>query len=216
MPLFFQQHRNQEVQLGIWHITEAESFFSEQLPPLKFIAHPAKRLQHLAGRFLLQQLAPALSITNIEKTVAQKPFLPDGSFHFSVSHCGPYAAVIVSPNCTVGVDVELVTPKLQRVQAKFCSDREGVLLENAFGSQNENRLAALTILWSAKEALFKWYGLGGVDFKTHMPLHQINKSSTGFTSTYHFQKKEPRLITVESFFLNDLCCSVVATEAAMY
>jgi hypothetical protein len=27
-----------------------------------------------------------------------------------------------------------------------------------------------TILWSAKESIFKWYGAGKVDFKNHMQL----------------------------------------------
>ena len=32
----------------------------------------------------------------------------------------------------------------------------------------------LTLLWSCKEAVFKWYGLGEVDFKGHIVTKAIN------------------------------------------
>lgn len=32
----------------------------------------------------------------------------------------------------------------------------------------------LTLAWSAKESIFKWYGLGEMDFRNHMFLNRIS------------------------------------------
>ena len=58
MPLFYQQDINETTRLGVWQITEDESFFLEKVPLSREITHPHKRLQHLAGRYLLQSLFP--------------------------------------------------------------------------------------------------------------------------------------------------------------
>ena len=34
----------------------------------------------------------------------------------------------------------------------------------------------LTLCWSGKEAVYKWYGLGGVDFKEHIRLRQFDQA----------------------------------------
>jgi len=56
MPLFYQQDINESTRLGVWHIQEEESFFSRSVPLQRNITHPHKRLQHLAGRYLLRFL----------------------------------------------------------------------------------------------------------------------------------------------------------------
>jgi phosphopantetheinyl transferase len=47
----------------------------------------------------------------------RKPFLPNEAYHFSISHCGDFAAAIASKVSRVGVDVELVTAKVGSHQA---------------------------------------------------------------------------------------------------
>ena len=58
MPVFFQHQINDSTRLGIWKIEETEDFFKNNVPLHRDVTHPKKRLQHLAGRFLLQFLAP--------------------------------------------------------------------------------------------------------------------------------------------------------------
>ena len=52
MPLLFQQDLNEYAKIGIWELKEAEIFFSD-IPTKIYIPHPNRRLQHLAGRYLL-------------------------------------------------------------------------------------------------------------------------------------------------------------------
>src|SRR6476619_5838013 len=116
MPLFFQQQVNLHTKLAIWKIEEAESFFD--VPLQRSITNPHKRLQHLAGRYLLRYLFPDFPLDLIRIADTRKPFLEDEAFHFSVSHCGNFAAAIVSTVRRVGIDVEIPSEKVQRIRPK--------------------------------------------------------------------------------------------------
>lgn len=165
MPIFFQHQINDTTRLGIWKIEETEEFFKSNVPQHRDVTHPHKRLQHLAGRFLLQYLFPDFPYELIQIADTRKPFLPDERYHFSISHCGDYAAAIVSRDQRVGVDIEIPVDKVLRVKDKFLSQGERKQFENA-------DLEELTVCWSAKEAIFKWYGGSGVDFKDHIHLNK--------------------------------------------
>ena len=167
MPVFFQHQINESTRLGIWKIEETEAFFRGNVPVHRDVTHPHKRLQHLAGRFLLQYLFPDFPYELITVADTRKPFIPDERYHFSISHCGDYAAAIVSRTNRVGIDIEIPVEKLERIRHKFLSPKE----EARFPAlQSANHLVYLTQLWSTKEAVYKWYGLGKVDFREDMPL----------------------------------------------
>jgi phosphopantetheinyl transferase len=167
MPLVYQQNINSVTEIGVWHITEAESFFLEQVPLQRNITHWHKRLQHLAGRILLKTLVPDFPVSLIQVADTKKPFLENEPYHFSISHCGDYAAAIVSTGYRVGVDVELITNKATALVPKFLSTAE----KDLWLSDHADAMA--TLCWSAKESLFKWYSLGGVDFKKDMRVIKI-------------------------------------------
>lgn len=169
MPIFFQHAVNDTTRLGIWKIEESEEFFRGNVPLHRDVTHPHKRLQHLAGRFLLQFLFPDFPYELVKVADTRKPFLPDERYHFSISHCGDYAAAIVSSASRVGVDIEIPVEKIARIKEKFLSGQEMAKLDRADGG---DELWRLTSLWSAKEAVFKWYGEGKVDFREHIRLQQ--------------------------------------------
>ncbi len=165
MPLFYQQDINQTTRLAVWHINEDESFFLSSVPLHREITHPLKRLQHLAGRFLLPYLFNDFPMNEIEIADTRKPFLPNERYHFSISHCSNYAAAIVSSSHRVGIDVELITPKLEKIKRKFLHPEELRFVNAQLPAQQLN---LLSILWSAKEAMYKWYSAGEVDFSEMM------------------------------------------------
>ncbi|HEX2607506.1 MAG TPA: 4'-phosphopantetheinyl transferase superfamily protein [Flavisolibacter sp.] len=170
MPIFFQQDIDAVTRLAVWKIEEAESFFTDAVPLQRDITHPHKRLQHLAGRYLLQYLFPDFPISLIRIADTRKPFLEDEAYHFSISHCGDYAAVIVSQENRVGIDIEIPNGKIERIRQKFLHAEE--LAVNT-GSD----LRQLTLLWSCKEAMFKWWGLGQVDFSEMLRLDTFPRSA---------------------------------------
>lgn len=162
MPLFYTQTIDQHTLLAIWQIAEDEDFFLEKVPLSRQITHPAKRLQHLAGRYLLQHLFPDFPLRLIQIADTRKPFLPEDPYHFSISHCGTYASAIVSTTHRVGIDIEQPTQRILRIIPKFMSLAEQKLIEQA---ENEERLIRLgTLCWSIKEAMYKWYAFGKIDF----------------------------------------------------
>ncbi len=177
MPLYYQQNINETTKLAVWKITEEDSFFIQQVPLKQSIAHPLIRLQHLAGRYLLTYLFPDFPISLIEIADTRKPFLPQEDFHFSISHCGNYAAAIVSCNKRVGIDVELVTNRVERIKNKFLNDEELKSLQIV--ESPTNFIEKLTVLWSAKEAMFKWWGRGDIDFRDVMRTHPFELNSSG-------------------------------------
>jgi 4'-phosphopantetheinyl transferase EntD len=165
LPLFYTHTIDENSRLAIWHITEDEGFFIEKVPVSRKITHPHKRLQHLAGRYLLQWLYPEFPIHLIQVADTRKPYLAEESHHFSISHSGDYAAALVSTNKRVGIDIELHTERILRVKHKFLNDREMQLEPNPPGVYP-------TLIWSAKEAMYKWHSTGDVDFQEHLQIKE--------------------------------------------
>lgn len=193
MPLFFQQQINEYTRLGIWKIEENEAFFRGNVPQHRDVTHPHKRLQHLAGRFLLQFLFPDFPYELIQIADTRKPFLPDERYHFSISHCGDYAAALVSSRHRTGLDIEIPVEKIRAIEHKFLDPGEQHLLTLPGMPPPPS---GATMLWSTKEAIFKWYGEGGVDFRKHIRLEQVETEletircrfeKTGTPLTVHYQ-----------------------------
>ncbi|MFI5155201.1 MAG: 4'-phosphopantetheinyl transferase family protein [Chitinophagales bacterium] len=196
MPLFYQQDINESTKIGIWKIDEPEFFFLEKVPLKNDVSHPHKRLQHLAGRWLLPYLFPDFPLEEILIADTRKPFLRDEKYHFSISHCGDFAAAIVSSKNRVGVDVELIVPRIEKIQHKFISPEEYELAaahwpKSFVGRKEQEGMHALqTLIWSAKEAVYKWYGDGLVDFRRHIILEYFQPQSAigNYLLSFRFAK----------------------------
>ncbi|MDE3251281.1 MAG: 4'-phosphopantetheinyl transferase superfamily protein [Bacteroidota bacterium] len=176
MPLFYQQDINLTTRLGIWKIGEDADFFLRSVPLQRDIAHPHKRLQHLAGRYLLPFLFPDFPHSEILIADTRKPFLPDEQYHFSISHCGDFAAAIVSTTDRVGIDIEIITPRVDKIKHKFLHPEE---LGFVHSYPTEKQISLLTLLWSCKEAMFKWWGRGDVDFSEVMRVFPFEMQLSG-------------------------------------
>ena len=218
MPVFYQHIIDGDSRLGIWKIEETEQFFLSNVPVNTEVSHPHKRLQHLAGRFLLRFLFPGFPYELIRIADTRKPFLANEEYHFSISHCGDYAAAIVSKSKRVGIDIEIPSPKIERIKNKFLNENELNEWKGINGSwqnpltkesisddlQKEKfytqpiALQNLTMLWSAKEAVFKWYGDGGVDFSEHILLGKSDRANG--TVECYFSKNKTGLLIHYQFF----------------
>ena len=189
MPLFYQQDINETTRLGVWKIDEEEDFFLRSVPLQRSITLPHKRLQHLAGRYLLRFLFPDFPNEEIEIADTRKPFLPDEQYHFSISHCGNYAAALVSSTSRVGIDIENVTARVEKIKHKFLHPDELIFVNK---NRTEQQIELLTLLWSTKEAMFKWWGRGDVDFSEVLRINDFTFSEAGKISAL-FVKEEVRV-----------------------
>ena len=207
MPLVYQQNINAFTKLGVWHINEDEVFFLQRVPLQQNITHPHKRLQHLAGRILLVELFNNFPIELIQIADTKKPFLIDEAYHFSISHCGDYAAAIVSKQNRVGVDIEIPQEKILRIRHKYLSVNEIEMLQQ----MPQDLIHLLTMAWSIKEALFKWYGAGKIDFKEHLQINECSMNDNEFMAQCTFKKAKRISLKVHGLFFNGNCLTWLAT-----
>ncbi len=207
MPLVYQQNINASTKMAVWHIAEPEDFFMASVPVQREIKHWHKRLQHLAGRLLLKEIYPDFPVEMILIADTKKPFLENEPFHFSISHCGDYAAAIVSKTHRVGVDVELMNEKIEQIQHKFTDEEELKILKI---ENSKFKIQNLTLCWSVKESVFKWWGRGEVDFKKDIVL----KSVTGLPEqgVVHCVFKNEFALDIHYLFFNNNFLTWVLTD----
>lgn len=209
MPLIRTIQIDPETRLGVWQIEESADFFETRVQVQSTIHHPHKRLQHLAGRYLLTSLFADFPIADIRITHNRKPVLTDGRFHFSISHCEDYAAAIISRTCSVGIDIERMQPTIEKISGKFLNDAERAFIDPT------RELAHKTICWSAKEAVYKWYGLGGIDFRADICLQPFPCRPAGFIHCDFEKGDDKALLHLQYLLEDDLCLAwTLATEGA--
>lgn len=178
MPLLDLGHLEPGVRLGLWEIREPENWFLErlalsedeaaQLAPIK--GH--RRVEFLAARKLVHLLSEMPDRHPLVKDPSGKPHLPELSFSVSISHSRGYAAAILAEGA-VGIDIQHIVEKIGRIAPKFLSQEEA----SAIGP--DARLEALHVYWCAKEALFKAYGKGEVDFRHDLRVLPFTYGSAG-------------------------------------
>ena len=79
-----------------------------------------------------------------------KPHFKKSKKGLSISHSHHRVAIHISKEKNPGVDLQVVTPKIERIKSKFLNEKEQV--------KTSIDTIELTAYWSIKEALFKMYG----------------------------------------------------------
>ena len=167
MPLLFHRHVNPEGELGVWRIAEEESYFLERLnlfPKEELWLEKIKghrRLEWLAGRWLLHLMSGRGDRGACLKDEFGKPYLENSLYEISISHSRELTSVMASPRL-VGVDIQKLVGKIDRIVHKFMRQVE---IESV---KSNSRLEHLHVYWGAKEALYKAYGRRQLDFRKHI------------------------------------------------
>jgi 4'-phosphopantetheinyl transferase len=174
MPFLREIRPADGVRAGIWKINETadELLAQVQLSIAETILyknfhHELRKCQWLAYRALLKHLLTPLT-TTLSYDLHGKPFLDSGSHHLSVSHAGEFAAVVCSKNTPVGIDIEKMKDRVDRVKERFL--REDELESIAPG----HHLEQLYVFWGGKEAIYKLNGAPGVDFRNDIHIHPFD------------------------------------------
>ncbi|HLX90727.1 MAG TPA: 4'-phosphopantetheinyl transferase superfamily protein [Puia sp.] len=210
MPLFYQHNINESTRMAIWRIEEPEAFFLSRVPSHGSVTHPYKKLQHLAGRYALTAIFEDFPLEEIVIADTQKPFLPNDRYHFSISHSGNLAAVIASNRNRVGIDIELITGRIKVISEKFLGNKEKKYL-NDLESVPQVQLELMTVYWSAKEAIFKWYGDGEIDFRKHLEITAVRHNGSNGTLDCVFRKNGGSTLTVHYHLVSGFVVAWVVT-----
>lgn len=150
--------------LGVWKITESTEELKQLYGSRPFFSNKPIRNNHwYASRLLLLDMLPkGATILNNAKG---KPICDVADTEISITHSGLYAAALVCKNHFAGIDIERLDERIHRVANKFLNDIDRLSLNKA-----ECLTETLTLIWSAKEAVYKHYGLKEVDFKAHLNI----------------------------------------------
>lgn len=183
MPIVLDEIKESGSHVGVWQIAEPLEFFidhvvlTEQEKEFynKFQIN-LRRKHWLSYRFLLKYLLK--KDVSVIYDVNGKPFLNDSHKYISVSHSGEYAAVIVHPSIPVGIDIEKITPRIEKVFDKFMNEKEIQEIDPM------HRLEYLYVHWCAKEALYKMHGKGNLDFIRDIFIESFPYSDSGIIQSY--------------------------------
>ena len=185
MPLFKKIEFNAGTQIYIWKITESfEQLFQEvQLNPIcqKRISN-MKSEMHQRGFLSVRKLLNEAAYTDFDLFYDEfgKPHLHDGK-HISITHSHQFSSIIVSDE-VVGIDIELQREKIIRIADKFC-DAEFQYLNKETVSEY---IKKLTVIWGAKEAIFKIRNEKGISFKDHIAVNSFGLDQTTTLANLHF------------------------------
>lgn len=190
--------------LGVWHIEEELSFFTERISYRSMASHSGKQAQQLATRYLLRELDANFPLDEIQIDLGGKPVLPNHQLKFNVSHTSRFAAAIISKDYSVGIDAEKIDERVLKIQHKFLHKDEQVFTDQLMGFQ---KVELLTKYWTIKEAVFKWWGKGGVDFSNDIKIIS-NQLDLG-KITVQFNKEGGIELSVNAILLEDHWVSFV-------
>ena len=82
------------------------------------------------------------------------------------------AAIVFSEYNLAGIDIEHKQNKIIRIKNKFLNDSEK--LENEY----QYNVDYLTMIWTAKESIYKSLGIKGVSFSDNIIIKNINKNKS--------------------------------------
>ena len=181
MPLLFRRDVAEQTQLAIWKIEESGSWFRSQLKLdekeialIDSIRHPQRKLHWLSSRLLLRHVLgnPDIFI-HLESDERGKPVVHNFPIHISISHSFELSALLMSEKFTLGIDIEKIDPKIERIKHKFLRE------EKLIAISEEYRLEQLYVYWCAKEAMYKWYGKRELEFREHLYVRPFRFSHEG-------------------------------------
>lgn len=211
MPLYKEWSNAQYSLAAIWKIEEPEDFFKDHTGLDTEIKSEKRRLEFLAGRFLLKHLEEDFPLMNIKPDEHDKPRIDNNEYYFSISHSWPYVAAVISPHGEVGIDIQAWHPRMEQLQHKFLSADEQEL--------TNNNTELITLAWCAKEAAYKWQGRRGVEFIDHMPITFFSGKERIFNINIYLKLSVPtRMLTLEGFMDKEFACVYVtdSQEWAIY
>ena len=209
MPFFYQQNINETRHLAIWSITEPVSFFETDVKLAVDIQNEERKIQHLAVRLLFKLMMPEADLNKMVMADNGKPYLQGVPFHFSFSHCKGYAAVAVSDTDPIGIDIEIIHPRILKVAHKFLNDAEKAMIAPLAEKDQLNQMA---FFWAAKEAMYKQHEQLGIDFAKDFNVLQLALNDRGMVAAQILQKGVEKKVNLDYHFGEDYVCVTCISE----
>ncbi len=175
-------NENAPFTLAIWTLNESDEALHHQWEQcgsseVKPVIKSARRNREwLASRLLMHRM----NVPKLTYLPNGKPVLPAGQL--SISHCDNLVALVLADS-PVGIDVQQPTEQIRTILTKFCSPAEQARLMSASQADPTAALRDMTIIWSAKEAIFKFWG-ENVAFAEHIEIAPFTGDDARITAHY--------------------------------
>ena len=179
MALVYHKELDQYTSFAIWKIEEgAEELLAQlqlkhhEISYLDTLINGKRNLHWLSTRVLLRRMMNTEEYIDCQVDSSGKPYLTNFPHHISLSHSFDYAAVMVSKNKSVGIDIELIKNKIERIAHKFMNADELAFIAG-------DRIEHLYVCWCAKEAIYKLHGKKNISFLDHIRIKPFNYPGMG-------------------------------------
>ena len=170
MPFLKEFIINPKTKIKLWKLNLGELDYYEldkyDNNLLKAKKNQLAKEQFLAVRKILHLENPCYKIKYDE---SGKPSI-NSDLNISISHSKFMAAIVFSENNKAGIDIEHKENKIINIQNKFLNDSEK--LENEYQSDVDY----LTMIWTAKESIYKALGIKGISFSDDIIIKKIKKN----------------------------------------
>ena len=113
-----------------------------------------------------------------------KPHLKNGKF-ISITHSYTFTGIIISDDVPVGIDIEKQREKILKIAHKFTPIQEYNTIANVYA-----KISKLTIVWGAKESLYKIYGKKKLLFLHHIYINDFKFEDKKTTGEIRFNGEE--------------------------
>lgn len=183
MPLYKTIHPDEKTVIRVWKIEEELEFLkngielkeesTERLNGMKSVLH---QKGFLSVRHLLR--LEGYQDRDLSYNSYGKPLLTDGR-HISITHSFEFAAIIVSP-IEVGIDIEKNREKIVNIQHRFVNTEYDSL-------SDEDLVKQLTVIWGAKESMYKTYPYGGLSFHDNIAIDPFLFKDQGSSGRVSFK-----------------------------
>ncbi|HLV92036.1 MAG TPA: 4'-phosphopantetheinyl transferase superfamily protein [Aequorivita sp.] len=175
MPLYKTITVNQNTKVFIWKIEETFDTLCKDISLTEKCTNRVANMKsemHKCGFMSIRHLLAEAGYTdhNLYYDENGKPHLDDDRY-ISITHSFNFSAIIISDK-KVGIDIEKQRDKIIRIGHKFTPIEEYRTIAN-----DDALIRKLTIVWCAKESLYKSFAEKGVSFLQNIDVTDFDLDS---------------------------------------
>ena len=179
---------NEHTKVFIWKIEESFEWLAKDV---KLTEHCQNRVNsmkseiHRRGFMSIRHLLAEAGYTDFDLYYDEegKPHLKDGN-HISITHSFEFSGIIVSQK-PIGIDIEKQRDKILKIAPKFTPLEEYHTLAN-----EEAIVRKLTIVWGAKEGIYKLVGIPGLLFLHHIYVEDFSFEDEELKARLNYQAEQ--------------------------
>ena len=206
--LYYDKRFGNGSRICIWHVTEDLEELYYLLPDDESVRREAQiRFKSLprikewtAVRVLLYDMLDRQVKIAYDESGA--PHLPDDEgLDISISHTKDYVAIGLSSDGEIGIDIEQISDRVERVKSRFVrSDEEASTIQTQL------------LHWSGKETAFKMLHRRKVDFLKHLRILPFVESEEGVFQLQESRTDDNQLFDIHYKVFSDFVLTYSVSE----